>query len=127
MRAPEPRKIWRKSHNSQVVTYDLLRMTGGIATAFSYLQMPAALIESKCEKALDVRPGGSRRPGAIIHLGNRDGDIAIHPTIKSPKPFVVWYEPFFARGSPGCSPFGKPVLGGRPSPAATFRHVTRHQ
>ena len=23
--------------------------------------------------------GGSRRPGAIFPLGNRDGDIAIHP------------------------------------------------
>jgi len=43
------------------------------------------------EKVLDVWQGGSRRPGAILHSGDRDGDIAIHPTIKSMKPFGVWY------------------------------------
>jgi hypothetical protein len=31
------------------------------------------------EKALDFWQGGSRRPGAILQSGNRDGDIAIHP------------------------------------------------
>jgi len=43
-------------------------------------------------KVLDVWQGGSRRPGAILQSGNRDGDIAIHPTIKSLKPFGVWYN-----------------------------------
>jgi len=43
------------------------------------------------EKALDVWQGGSRHPGTILRSGNRNGDIAIHPTIKSLKPFGVWY------------------------------------
>ena len=39
-----------------------------------------------------VRQGGSRRPGAIFQAGDRDGDIAIHPTIKSLKNFDIWCD-----------------------------------
>ena len=59
--------------------------------------------DSNREKFLDAVEGGSRRPGAMFQMVNRDRDIAIHPTGRefAQRTLEVMRELIKLHGAPG--------------------------